>query len=472
MATGVREIRKQYNPANTSECVGKVELHTAQEAEEKIDACERAFQGWSRMSSVARGEILHAFADLLIEHTEPLAELASKEMGKTVPEMIGEVKRGASILRYFSQEGMRATGEVLPSACEDKMLFTKRVPLGVVAIITPWNFPVAIPLWKMAPALVYGNTVVWKPSIEVSLTSQYIAGLFVKAGLPENVLNIVLGRGSKLGPILVQSPKVKAVSFTGSNAVGQQILKTAGPLNKKIQLELGGKNAAIILADADLDLAARLTIEGAMKQTGQRCTATSRVYIEAPVYDAVVEKLVKYAKEIKVGETMGPLASKQQFDSVLEHIERAKRQGAKCIFGGKPVQELPHGYFIEPTLFTEVAHEMDLAREEVFGPVLAIFKVADYEEAIRLANDSEFGLSASIYTTDIQKGFDFIERSEVGLVQINDETGGAEPQAPFGGMKNSSTGFREQGQAAKEFFTAIKTVTINGTRIKPTQHQK
>lgn len=466
MATETREIREQYNPANTSECIGKIELHTVEETEAKIEASGKAFGEWSRMSSVARGEILHKMADLLIEHMEPLAELASKEMGKTVPEMIGEVKRGASILRYFAQEGMRAAGEVLPSVSEEKMLFTKRVPLGVVAIITPWNFPIAIPLWKIAPALVYGNTVVWKPSIEVALTGQYIADLFLKAGLPEHVLNIVQGRGSKLGTVLIKSPIVKAISFTGSNAVGQQILNEAGPLNKKIQLELGGKNAAIILADADLELAARLTIEGAMKQTGQRCTATSRVYIEASVYDEAVEKLIKYAKQIKVGETMGPLASRQQFESVMEHIARAKAQGAKCIFGGNPVAELSHGYYVEPTLFVDVTHEMDLAREEVFGPVLAIFKVADYEEAIRLANDSEFGLSASIYTANIQKAFDFIERSEVGLVQINDETGGAEPQAPFGGMKNSSTGFREQGQAAKEFFTVLKTVTINGIRYK------
>ncbi|WP_374724550.1 aldehyde dehydrogenase family protein [Calidifontibacillus erzurumensis] len=466
MVMSVREIRVQFNPANTSECIGKIELDTISETEEKIDASEEAFQKWSRMSSVARGEILQTLANLLIEHMEPLAELASKEMGKTLPEMIGEVKRGASILRYFSQEGMRATGEVLPSASDDKMIYTKRVPLGVVAVITPWNFPIAIPLWKIAPALVYGNTVVWKPSIEVALTSQYMADLFVKAGLPDHVLNIVQGRGSKLGKVLIESPKVKAISFTGSNAVGQQILDVAGPTKKKIQLELGGKNAAIILADADLDLAAAKTIEGAMKQTGQRCTATSRVYIEAPVYDAVVEKLIENAKQIKVGVTMGPLASKQQFENVLEHIERAKGQGAKCIFGGKPVAELSEGYFVEPTLFTNVTHDMDLAKEEVFGPVLAIFKVADYEEAVRLANDSDFGLSASIYTTNIQKAFDFIDRSEVGLVQINDETGGAEPQAPFGGMKNSGTGAREQGQAAKEFFTTLKTITINGIQYK------
>ena len=461
MVTEVKEIREQFNPANISECIGKIELHSAQETIEKIEASEKAFEQWKKVSSVTRGEILRIAADLLIENMQPLAELASKEMGKTVPEMIGEVKRGASILRYFSQEGMRAAGEVLPSATEGKMLYTKRVPLGVVAAITPWNFPIAIPLWKMAPALIYGNTVVWKPSIEVALTGQYIADIFKQAGLPEHVLNIVQGRGSKLGKVLVESPKVKAITFTGSNDVGQTILDTAGPMKKKIQLELGGKNAAIILADADLDLAARLTVEGAMKQTGQRCTATSRVYIESSIYEQAIEKIITYAKQIKVGETMGPLASKNQYDNVLAHIQKAQEQGAKLLYGGKAVKEKGQGYYVEPTLFADVTHEMDLAKEEVFGPVLAIMKVTDYEEAIRLSNDSEFGLSASIYTTNIQKAFDFIERSEVGLVQVNDETGGAEPQAPFGGMKNSSTGAREQGQAAKEFFTVTKTITIN-----------
>lgn len=463
MTTIVREIREQFNPAKPTQCIGQVELLTIDETKDVIVAAQEAFEGWKNTSSVARGEILRVTADLLEKNMDKVAEIASKEMGKTKNEMLGEVKRGASILRYFAQEGMRATGEVLPSANEAKLLYTMRVPLGVVAAITPWNFPVAIPIWKIAPALVYGNTVVWKPSIESALTGKLIGELFLQAGLPKNVLNVVQGRGSKVGQVLLEASEVKAITFTGSNSVGQSILDTAGSTNKKIQLELGGKNAAIILADANINQAAKLTIEGAMKQTGQRCTATSRVYIEEAVYEKVVEQLIAEAKKIEVGVTMGPVSSKGQYDSILSAIEKAKVEGAELVFGGGPTKDILEGYYIDPTIFTNVTHEMSIAHEEIFGPVLAVIKVKDYEEAIRLSNDSNFGLSASIYTNNIPKAFDFINRSEVGLVQVNDETGGAEPQAPFGGMKNSSTGAREQGQAAKEFFTTFKTITI-GTK--------
>lgn len=461
MTTIVREIREQFNPAKPSQCVGQVELLTIDETKDVIVAAQEAFEGWKNTSSVARGEILRVTADLLEKNMDKVAEIASSEMGKTKNEMLGEVKRGASILRYFAQEGMRAKGEVLPSANEAKLLYTMRVPLGVVAAITPWNFPVAIPIWKIAPALVYGNTVVWKPSIESALTGKLIGELFEQAGLPKYVLNVVQGRGSKVGQVLLEAPEVKAITFTGSNSVGQSILDTAGSTNKKIQLELGGKNAAIILADATIHQAAKLTIEGAMKQTGQRCTATSRVYIEEAVYEQVVEQLIEEAKKIEVGVTMGPVSSKGQFDAILSAIEKAKVEGAALAFGGGPTKGMVEGYYIDPTIFTNVTHEISIAHEEIFGPVLAVIKVKDYEEAIRLSNDSNFGLSASIYTNNIPKAFDFINRSEVGLVQVNDETGGAEPQAPFGGMKNSSTGAREQGQAAKEFFTTFKTITIS-----------
>ena len=461
MTTSVKGIREQFNPANPSECVGKVELISVDETKEVLIAAQEAFEGWKNTSPVARGEVLRIMADLLEDNIGDVAATASKEMGKTIAEMTGEVKRGAAILRYFAQEGMRSLGEVLPSVNESKMLYTKRVPLGVVAAITPWNFPVAIPLWKIAPALVYGNTVVWKPSIEAALTGRLLGELFEKAGLPKHVLNVVQGRGSTVGQALLEAPEVKAITFTGSNQVGQTILDTAGPTKKKIQLELGGKNAAIILADADLELAARLTVEGAMKQTGQRCTATSRVYIEEKVYEQALEKIIEEAQKIQVGVTMGPVASKEQYVNIISAIEKAKEEGARLVIGGGPTKGMEQGYFIDPTIFTDVGHHMAVACEEIFGPVLAVMKVKDYEEALMLSNDSAFGLSASIYTTNIQKAFDFIERSEVGLVQVNDETGGAEPQAPFGGMKNSSTGAREQGQAAKEFFTTMKTVTIN-----------
>ena len=292
MTTIIREIREQFNPAKPSECIGQVELLTIDETKAVVVKAQAAFEDWKNTSSVARGEILRVTADLIEQNIDKLAETASNEMGKTKNEMIGEVKRGASILRYFAQEGMRATGEVLPSASESKILYSMRVPLGVVAAITPWNFPVAIPLWKIAPALVYGNTVVWKPSIETALTGKLIGELFEQAGMPKDVLNVVQGRGSNVGQVLLELPEINAITFTGSNGVGQNILNTAGHTHKKIQLELGGKNAAIILADADLNAAARLTIEGAMKQTGQRCTATSRVYIEEAVYTEVLEQLI------------------------------------------------------------------------------------------------------------------------------------------------------------------------------------
>lgn len=460
MPSLTKEIREQFSPAKPTQCIGHIEMISIEETNAIVNEAQQAFHTWKNTSPVTRGEILRVTADLLEQHIQLVAETASQEMGKTKQEMLGEVKRGAAILRYFAQEGMRAHGEVLPSVSESKLLYSMRVPLGVVAAITPWNFPVAIPLWKIAPALVYGNTVVWKPSIEAALTGKLIGELFEQAGMPKHVLNIVQGRGSNVGQALLEAPAVKAITFTGSNGVGQNILNTAGATNKKIQLELGGKNAAIILADADLQKAAKLTIEGAMKQTGQRCTATSRVYIEETVYDEVIELLIKEVQQIEVGVTMGPAASKAQYDNILAAIEQAKADGAKLVFGGGPTQHITEGYYIDPTIFVNVTHDMAIARDEVFGPVLAVVKVKNYDEALQLSNDSEFGLSASIYTTNIQKAFDFIKHSEVGLVQVNDETGGAEPQAPFGGVKNSSTGAREQGQAAKEFFTTMKTVTI------------
>jgi alpha-ketoglutaric semialdehyde dehydrogenase len=460
MNTTIREFREQFNPANPLECVGVLELFTMDEVQDAIVASQVAFNKWKNVSSVARGEILQNAANLFEEHLDLLADTASREMGKTKNEMIGEVKRGASILRYYAQEGLRAAGEVLPSAKSTNMIYTKRVPLGVVAAITPWNFPVAIPVWKIAPALVYGNAVVWKPSIEAGLTGKLIGEIFAKAGLPKNVLSVVQGSGSIVGQALIDAPLVKAITFTGSNGVGQHILNCAGKTHKKIQLELGGKNPAIILADADLELAARLTIEGAMKQTGQRCTATSRVYIEETVYEETLERLVSEVGKIEVGVTMGPVVSRNQYDQILQAIETAKMEGAQLLLGGGPSKEMSTGYFIEPTIFTNVTHDMTIAREEIFGPVLAVIKVKDYDEALKLANDTEFGLSASLFTNNLHRAFDFAERCEVGLVNINNETGGAEPQAPFGGMKNSSYGSREQGQAAKEFFTTSKTITI------------
>ncbi|MFB5283390.1 aldehyde dehydrogenase family protein [Peribacillus sp. Hz7] len=463
-----RETYKHYNPANPSECLGTTTVSTVEEVDSAVIHAKQAFLQWKQLSPVTRGEFLRKSADLLEQQTEEIARIATKEMGKRFAEMKGEVARAVMILRYFAQEGMRKTGELLPSINPQNTLYSLRVPLGVVSVITPWNFPVAIPIWKMAPALVYGNTVVWKPARESGITAVKIAEVFEKAGLPEGVLNLVMGSGAKVGNALVEHPDTAAVTFTGSNQVGREIASKAVAQNKKFQLELGGKNPAVVLADADLDLAAKLTIEGAMKQTGQRCTATSRVYVEQSIYDTFVDKLLTEVKQIKVGDgldetvNMGPVASKNQFDTVSSYIAKGVEEGAQLLFGGKCLEgpTFNEGYFIEPTIFGQVTNEMAIAREEIFGPVLAVVKVADYSEALAKANDTIYGLSASLFTTSLDKAFHFIKNSEVGMVQINGETGGAEPQAPFGGMKESSSGTREQGQAAVEFFTAYKTVSI------------
>lgn len=462
------EKREHFNPANPDESIGFTVTATAEEVDEAVSQAKEAFLQWKQISPVARGEILRKAADILESQAQDIAETATKEMGKRVVEMKGEVMRGAMILRYYAQEGMRKLGEVLPSANTQNTLFTVRVPIGVVSVITPWNFPVAIPMWKIAPALIFGNTVVWKAASETGITAVKLAKVFEQAGLPKGVLNLVNGSGTTVGNALVENRNVAAVTFTGSNQVGRDIASKAVAQNKKYQLELGGKNPVVVLEDADLDLAAKLTIEGSMKQTGQRCTATSRVYVEESIYETFVEKLLVNVKEIKVGNgleetvTMGPVASKKQFDTVTSYIQKGIEEGAELLYGGNSLttEDLKGGYFIEPTIFGNVSNEMTIAREEIFGPVLAVIKVADYEEALANANDTIYGLSASLFTTNLDKAFHFVKNSEVGLVQINGETGGAEPQAPFGGMKESSSGTREQGQAAVEFFTAYKTVAI------------
>ncbi|WP_223881781.1 aldehyde dehydrogenase family protein [Niallia endozanthoxylica] len=464
-------LKEHKNPANPSQIIGYTVSASAEEVNEAVIHAKLAFQEWKQLSPVGRGEILRKAADLLEAQSQDIAETATKEMGKRLAEMKGEVLRGAAILRYYAQEGMRKLGEVLPSANSQNTLYSMRVPLGVISVITPWNFPVAIPIWKIAPALVYGNTVVWKPSQETGITAVKIASIFEQAGLPAGVLNLINGSGEIVGNALVEHSETAAITFTGSNRVGRELASKAVAQNKKYQLELGGKNPVIVLEDADLDLAAKLTVEGAMKQTGQRCTATSRVYVEQSVYDTFVEKLIGNVSQITVGDgldeavTMGPVASKKQFETVTSYIKKGIEEGAELLYGGQTLYDPSYngGYFIEPTIFSQVTNEMTIAREEIFGPVLAVIKVGDYTEALAQANDTIYGLSASLFTTNLNKAFDFIKNSEVGMVQINGETGGAEPQAPFGGMKESSSGTREQGQAAMEFFTAYKTISITSS---------
>lgn len=448
VASASGEIISITNPANHQEVVGTVQASTIEDVNLACEAAKKAVKHWARLSPVARCEYLQNAADILEKRAIEIAEIATREMGKRLIE---------------------TKGEVLPSAFQNNLFYTMRVPVGVVGVISPWNFPIAIPIWKIAPALIYGNTVVFKPATETGITGAKLVEVFEEAGFPPGVVNFVAGRGSVIGNSLVENQHIDAITFTGSNFVGKNIAKLAVEVGKKYQLELGGKNPAIVLEDADVELAAQLVVDGAMKQTGQRCTATSRVFVQSTIYESFKEKVLEKVRAITVGDglkadiTMGPLASKHQFDTVVSYIKTGLEEGATILYGGKQLTEgaLSDGYFIEPCIFENVTNDMTIAREEIFGPVLCMIKVESYEEALEQANDTIYGLSASLFTKDLKKALDFAKNSEVGMVQINGETGGAEPQAPFGGMKESSSGTREQGQAAIEFFTAFKTISIN-----------
>ncbi|MFP7732263.1 aldehyde dehydrogenase family protein [Priestia aryabhattai] len=389
-------------------------------------------------------------------------------MGKTFPEAKGETARGVAILRYYAGEGLRKVGDVLPSTDSEAFMYTTRAPLGVVGVITPWNFPVAIPIWKIAPALIYGNTVILKPAREAAVTAAKVMECFAEAGLPRGVVNMVTGSGSVIGQGIIDHPDINGITFTGSDAVGKQVGLGALKRGAKYQLEMGGKNPVIVANDADIEQAVEATISGGLRSTGQKCTATSRVIIQNEIYDEFKEKLIEQVKEIKVGNGlekdvwMGPCASEDQLNTVLAYVEKGIEEGASLIYGGKRLDEgnLAAGFYVEPTIFENVTSEMTIAQEEIFGPVLALIKVETLEEALSVANDVKFGLSASIFTKSIGRMLSFVNEMDAGLVRINAESAGVELQAPFGGMKQSSSHSREQGQAAIEFFTSIKTVFV------------
>jgi acyl-CoA reductase-like NAD-dependent aldehyde dehydrogenase len=462
------KVDAAINPANKNEIVGYIQSSTGEDVDRAVAAAKKAQKEWRRLSGAERGDYLYKIANSLEKRLDEVAETMTREMGKTISEAKGETMRGIAILRYYAGEGMRKSGDVIPSTDSKALMFTTRVPLGVVGIISPWNFPVAIPIWKMAPALIYGNTVVIKPAQEAAVTAAKIMESIDEAGIPVGVVNMVTGAGSEVGTAIVNHSDVNGITFTGSNGTGKQIGQAALARGAKYQLEMGGKNPVIIAADADLDLALEGTISGGLRSTGQKCTATSRVFVLAEVYDAFKEKLLEQVKEIKIGNGMedttwmGPCASENQMNTILSYIEKGKAEGARLIYGGERYKEngCENGFFVQPTIFEDVTNGMVIAQEEIFGPVLALIKVDTIEEALAQANNVEFGLSASIYSKDIGTIMSFINEIDAGLVRINAETAGVELQAPFGGMKQSSSHSREQGQAAIEFFTAIKTVFI------------
>ncbi|WP_053362727.1 alpha-ketoglutaric semialdehyde dehydrogenase GucD [Bacillus sp. FJAT-27251] len=463
-----KETIQSINPANKSEVVGYVQNSSKSDLDKAVQAAHQAKKNWRKMGQAARGQLLFKAANILEENLDDIAETMTREMGKTLPEAKGETARGVAILRYYAGEGMRKEGDVIPSSDKDALMFTKRSPLGVVGIITPWNFPVAIPIWKMAPALVYGNTVVLKPASEAAVTAAKVVECFEKAGFPDGVVNFITGSGSVIGQALIEHPLLNAITFTGSETVGEGVAKAAAAKGIKFQLEMGGKNPVIVARDAELDKAVEAVISGAFRSTGQKCTATSRVIVESEVYEDFKEKLVEATKKITVGDGlaegiwMGPCASESQFKTVQSYIQKGKEEGATLILGGELLEGegFDQGFYISPAIFDDVKPDMAIAQEEIFGPVIGLIKAANLEEAIEMANDTKYGLSASIFTSNIGALLEFVDEIDAGLVRVNAESAGVELQAPFGGMKASSTGSREQGEAAKEFFTAIKTVFI------------
>jgi aldehyde dehydrogenase (NAD+) len=457
------------NPANTREQLGTFPSATREDAKRAVDAAAHAFESWSRVPMPKRGDILDKAASWIEARADEIGEALTREEGKTFAEGKGEVLRGVSILRYFAGECMQPTGDVYPSVSASTFLFAERVPLGVVGLITPWNFPVAIPTWKMAPALAYGNTVVFKPAEITPLTAWYLVSAFEQAGLPPGVLNLVVGRGSRAGQELVENPKVKAISFTGSNEVGTRIAATVAGRGGKTQLELGGKNPIVVLNDADIAKAVELTVQGAMLSTGQKCTATSRAIVVRDIADDYRDALAARVNQLRVGNGMdkdvymGPLVSADAEKTVMEYIEIGKQEGAQVLAGGDKLKgdTFDHGYFVAPTVFDKVGPDMRIAQEEIFGPVVGVIEAKDIDDAIALANHTRFGLSASVVTRDLNLALRFMREIQAGLVHVNSMTAGAEPQVPFGGFKDSSSGTREQGKASREFFTQWKTMYVD-----------
>ncbi|MCM8746361.1 aldehyde dehydrogenase family protein [Thermomicrobium sp. CFH 73360] len=460
------EYRPDIDPADSRVVLGEFPRSTTADVDRAVQAAAAAFPTWSRLSGPQRAAILHKAANILEARAQEIGEALTREEGKTISEGVGEVLRGVAILRYFAGEPLRALGEVYSATNPDTFLYTERVPLGVVGVITPWNFPVAIPLWKLAPCLAFGNTAVFKPAELTPLTAHLIVEVFIEAGLPPGVLNLVHGPGSVVGEAIARHPKVNAITFTGSNAVGRHLYQIASERGAKVQLELGGKNPVIVAEDADLDFAVELTTSGAFRSTGQKCTATSRVIVLEPLLRDFTQKLVERARSLKVGPGidptvyMGPLVSEEQRQRVLGYIEIGEQEGARLLTGGHELAEgdLRYGYFVAPTVFADVEPGMRIAQEEIFGPVVGIIRARSLDEAIEIANGVPYGLSASLVTRDIRRAFQFARAIQAGVVHINSETAGAEPHVPFGGMKASSSYSREQGRAAQEFFTQTKTV--------------
>jgi aldehyde dehydrogenase (NAD+) len=462
------------NPANVNDVLGVVRLATRAEAWDAVEAAANAFRSWRATPAPTRGRIVMNFARLLESCQEELAQLLTREEGKTIAEARGELRRSMNVAEFCAGEARRMNGETILSELPANFAYTIKQPLGVVACVTPWNFPVAIPVWKIAPALVAGNTVVFKPATLTPATAVRIVELLEEAGLPAGVLNLILGSGAEAGDEIINHPLVRAVSFTGSNEVGIRLYEQVSRRGVKAQCEMGGKNPVVVLEDADLDLAVEATAQGAFGSTGQRCTATSRAVVVDAVADEFVQRLVKRANSLVLGDgadpatDVGPCVDKGQFQTVLRYIDIGKEDGAQLLCGGTPAggAGLENGYFVQPTLFDQVTPNMRIAREEIFGPVLAVLRVKDFAEAMNVANDCAYGLSSSIFSNDAARIFRFVDEIETGMTHINSPTTGGEAHVPFGGVKATGIGDREQGSTALDFYTELKVVYVDYTGRK------
>ena len=456
------------NPANHDEVVGLFVSGTAADITDAAEAAGRALPAWAATNAPARGAILFKAAEILDRRFEQIAAEMTREEGKTLPEARGEVRRSINIFRYFAGEGARLAGMLAPSERDRVHTFAIRRPIGVVGLITPWNFPSAIPAWKVAPALICGNTVVLKPASAAPLSAWRIVEALDEAGLPKGVVNFVAGSGGALGDALLAAPPLKAVSFTGSCGIGQRVHEQASARRLRVQLEMGGKNPTIVLADADFNAAVENTVNAAFFSTGQKCTATSRAIVEESIYDRFLEAVVERTRKLKVGNGMepgieiGPCVDERQMETVLRYIEIGRKESGAPRVGGSRLTggAFDKGWFVEPTVFADVTQEMTIAREEIFGPVLAVMRARDFEDAMRIANQVPFGLSASLQTTNVSRVFEYVNRMEAGLLTVNLPSAGVEYQLPFGGTKDSSFGPKEQGPAALEFYTDYKTVYL------------
>jgi alpha-ketoglutaric semialdehyde dehydrogenase len=463
--------KKQFlsvNPANTEDIVGAFQASTEQDILAAIAAAQAAFPNWAKTSPSKRAAILNKAASILEENADQYAEELTREEGKHVTDAKNEVIRSAQTLRFYAVEGQTITGETYPNDDPEMKVSSEREPLGVVSVITPWNFPLSIPARKIAPALITGNTIVFKPSSDTPLIALRLVEALHQAGIPKGVINFVTGKASEVGDSLVTHPAIKAITFTGSTAAGEDIHKKSS-FTTRTQMELGGKNPLIVMDDADLELAATLTVNGGFSLTGQACTGTSRVIVLRNVREQFVEKLIEKTNALKVGNgfeegvKIGPLANEKQLKNVLKYIEYGKEDGASLVYGGEQLTDgkFQQGYYVQPAIFTNVKPDHRIAKEEIFGPVVAVIEVDTYEEAIQVANDVEYGLAAAIVTDSLKIANKFTKDIQAGTVKVNRTTTGNLMNAPFGGLKNSSTStFRESGRVGLEFFTQLKTVYI------------